>query len=121
MPTYCYRTAEGEIVDRVFPFGEAPGEVEVDGARAVRDLRAELAGSTISVRAGSGRHSKAAWPMTCYASGVHPDQAGELRDYLRKRGVPTEVNRNGDPVYESATHQKKALAVRGMNVRNSFC
>jgi hypothetical protein len=119
MPTYCYRTEDGEIIDRVFPRGEAPGEVRLeDGRMAVRDLRAELAGSTVSVR-GQGASSRT-WPLTCYASGVHAHQAGELRKYLRDRGCPTEISPDGDPIYTSAAHRKKALKVRGMHDRNSF-
>lgn len=118
--TYCYCTEDGEIVDRVFPRGEAPGRVELDdGREAVRDLRAELAGSIISVRRQTA--SSRTWPMTCYASGVHADQAGELRKHLRDRGCPTKVTPDGDPIYESAAHRKKALKVRGMHDKNSFC
>lgn len=61
------------------------------------------------------------WPaLTCFASGVHASQAQELRDYLRERGCPTEVTENGDPVYTSPAHRKKALKLRGMYDRDSF-
>lgn len=56
------------------------------------------------------------WPMApCFASGVRPEQAQELRDYLRDKGVPTEVTRGGDPIYTSPEHQRRALKARGMH------
>lgn len=119
MPTYCYKAPDHEIIELAFPSGEAPPCVELEsGQVAIRDRRAELAGSTISIR-GQGRNTRT-YPMTCYASGVHPDQAGDLRQYLQERGCPTEVTPQGDPVYTSAAHRKKALKLRGLHDRNSF-
>jgi len=117
MPTYCYSSPDepGKIYEFVFPMGQAPRQIEllVGKVTVERDYRAELAGATISVRGGSDTRSKA-WPRTCYASGVNAAQAGELRQHLRDRGVPTEVTAGGDPVYTSAAHERKALKVRGM-------
>lgn len=62
----------------------------------------------------------AGWPLTCCASGVHASQAKELRRYLADRGCPTEVTRGGDPVYRNASHQRRALRLRGMHNRNSY-
>lgn len=91
--------------------GKAPASVFLDGLEAKRDYQAER----VAVP------STAGWPMEpCCASGVHADQAQELRDHFRNCGVPTEVNGDGDPTYTSAIHQKKALAVRGFHLNNSF-
>jgi hypothetical protein len=65
-------------------------------------------------RAGSG------WPMTCFASGVHADQAPELRKYFADRGCPTEVTNNGDVVYRDPAHRKRALKLRGFHDRASY-
>ena len=98
-------------VERIFPMGEAPPHIRVDGLEAKRDYQAERVG----VPATKG------WPHEpCVASGVHPKQAQELRDGLRGAGVPTEVTKGGDPIYTSAVHRKKALSARGMYDRNSF-
>jgi len=119
MPTYCYseRGGDGTVYEYVFPMGETPREIELREGRRLkileRDYRAELVGAVISVRGGSVRPSKA-WPRVCYASGVNASQAGELRKHLRDRGCPTEVTADGDPVYTSAAHERKALKVRGM-------
>ena len=67
------------------------------------------------------RETEAKWPFACVASGVHASQAGELRDFLQKSGVPTEVTVDGDPIYRNASHRKNALKVRGLVDRSSFC
>lgn len=110
MPVYCFETKKGRIVERVFPVGLAPKKVYHHGEWANRCLQAER----VSVTASSG------WPMTCCASGVHASQAKELSEFLEKRGVPTEVTAEGDPVYKSAAHRRKALKARGLFDKSSF-
>jgi hypothetical protein len=50
----------------------------------------------------------------CVGSGVNAEQAPELRKFLADRGCPTAVTNDGDPVYTSAGHRRKALKLRGM-------
>ena len=111
MPTYCYGDKQGNVVERVFPMGKAPRSITIDRCRFNRALYAEFK----SVPA-----SSSSWPMTCHASGVNPEQAGELRSLLRENGVPTDVTNDGDPVYRDKNHRKKALKVRGLVDRSSF-
>ncbi len=111
MPIYCYETKEGRIIERFYVAGQAPRTLTfARGKQARRCYSAER--KTIPASTG--------WPLTCFASGVHPDQAGELRDHLRKSGVPTEVTPDGDPVYLNARHRKKALKARGLVDKSSF-
>ena len=132
MPTYCYKINEDLKFDRDFPAGEAPDEipflripsVSKELFTAYRDRQTEALGMTTSVKNSdnpvkSGRVSP--WPMEpCIASGVHPDQAQELRGHLEKHGCKTEVNKEGNPIYTSASHRKRALKCRGLNDRNSY-
>ncbi len=129
MPTYCYsRFGDPTIFEKDFPLGKAPEEIPIftlDWGEdvAYRNRQAELSsqhafvkGSKTPVKSGYGT-----WPMApCVASGVHPDQAQDLRDHLKEHGCPTEVTKGGDPIYESAVHQEKALKCRGMNDRSSY-
>jgi hypothetical protein len=110
MPIYCYELPYGGVVERAFMAGKAPKTVRVGRSVAKRAYTAERK----SVPATKG------WPMECYASGVHPSQAGELREHLAKSGVPTEVTKHGDPVYRNAMHRRKALRARGIVDRSSF-
>jgi len=114
MAIFCYKTSDGKIFERDFPVGKAPRTVRLSTGRiARRFLAAELTHQA--------HPSGKGWPLTCVASGVHPDQAGELRDHLADRGVPTEVTSDGDPVYRNAAHRRRALAARGIYDNNSFC
>lgn len=110
MPVYCYEDAEGVVIERVFSMGTAPTSLHANGRMFSRCYHAERAGVP----------SSAGWPMECIASGVNASQAGELRQHLASRGVPTEVSRDGNPIYRDARHRRRALAARGMFDRASY-
>ena len=118
--TYCYEGPDGVLVEHTFEAGKAPESVECHGVVYTRCYQAELSSQYASVR-GSSNRVKRTYPMTCYASGVHADQAQDLRDHLSSHGVPTEVTTDGDPIYTSAAHRRKALKVRGLIDKSSFC
>jgi len=84
-----------------------------DGSVAVRCFRAEVAQL--------GTPAKTGWPIECVASGVNAAQADDLRKFFVERGCPTEVSPDGNPIYTSAAHRRKALKVRGFKDRSSFC
>ncbi len=111
MPLYCYINEDGVTREIEAKAGEAPKSVTIEGKEGWRDFRAEMPG----VPATSG------WPMPpCVASGVHPEQAGQLREHLRRSGVPTEVTKDGDPIYRDARHRRRALKARGMVDRAGY-
>lgn len=91
-----------------------PDEITLDDGRvAQRDIAAE--------HSGAGRSCGASWPMEpCVGSGVNPEQAQELRDFLKQANVPTEVNAAGDPIYRDRHHRRRALKARGMHDRASY-
>lgn len=111
MPTYCYRRGR-RVVERVFSVRERPESILIDGRVFKRDRASEFGG--VSVPSSSG------WPMECVASGVHPSQAGELRKYFADHGCPTEVTADGNPVYRSAAHRKRALKLRGFRDNSAY-
>lgn len=111
MPTYCYRSG-ARVIERVFPVASRPEEFEAGGRVWRRDRAAEFACVYVPPHAG--------WPIECVASGVHPAQAGELRECLARKGVPTEVTADGNPVYRDAAHRRRALRARGLHDRASF-
>jgi hypothetical protein len=113
MPMYCYRIGN-EVVDVFFPMGSAPKTIRVRGGVARRDYSAESK-AVVGVDSGRG------WPLECVASGVNASQAGELRDFFSRSGVPTEVTSDGNPVYKNASHRKKALKLRGFVDRSAYC
>jgi len=111
MPQYCYRSKTNKVIEKTFSIKDSiPRMVTVDRTDYHRSFQDENA----STQASSG------WPMECCASGVHPDQAGELRREFDKQGVPTEVTEGGDPIYRNAKHRKRALTCRGLHDKSSY-
>lgn len=112
MPTYCYQSDKtGQIIEMVFPVGQAPKEIKVPcGGSARRSYAAENKGIPTSK----------GWPLECVASGVNANQSGELRSFLQSRGVPTDVSRDGNPIYRDAVHRKKALKARGLFDKSAY-
>lgn len=115
MPTYCYRSCDGKkrLVERIYPATNIPEDFTYGGVRYRRDRAAEWAGISVPSTAWAN-------PIHCVASGVHPSQRKELEKFLKDRGVPTQVDADGNPVYTSAAHRRKALKARGMHDNASY-
>ena len=112
MPTYCFRDNDDRVYHRHFKVGDVPSSIILnDGTIAKRAFDEEL--NSIGV-------PSKGWPLECMASGVHPDQAKELSDHLAAKGVPTEISKDGNPIYRDAKHRKKALKARGMFDKASY-
>lgn len=109
MPTYCYRRGN-KVVSRVFSVAERPQSITIGGKEYVRSFADERPGVP----------STKGWPLECVASGVHASQAGELREFYRKNGCPTEVSSDGNPIYRNAAHRRKALKLRGFKDKASY-
>jgi len=109
---YRYTTDNGEVYERAFRMGTAPHEIKLDDGRV-----AKYTFATPNIASASGGKS---WPMECLGSGVHANQAGELRDHFKRHGVPTEVSKDGNPIYRDAQHRKKALKCRGLVDKSSY-
>lgn len=111
MPMYCYEDKFGQVFDLFFEAGKAPQTIR-DPSHGL--LRRNYSAESVGVPAKTG------WPLVCCASGVHPDQAPELRQLFKDVGVPTEVTNQGDVVYTDAAHRKKALKARGFVDKSAY-
>lgn len=109
MAIYCYTDGK-KTIDLSFPIGTAPKSLVREGRRFVRDFSSERPGVPSTV----------GWPMECVASGVHASQADELRKFYVEHGCPTEVTADGNPIYRSAAHRRKALKLRGFRDKASY-
>ena len=109
---YAYELPDGTIWwrEQALADGPPPREIEVGGVTGKRSYQAEQAG----VAPTKG------WPMECLASGVNAADAQKLRDHFKEIGVPTEVSRDGNPIYTSASHRKRALKARGLFDRLAY-
>ena len=115
MPTYCYRSRDKQhkLIQRVFSVSERTESFKENGRIYDRSPSDEWQGVGIP---------SSVWnnPLHCVASGVHPSQRKELEEYLAKKGVPTKVDADGNPIYTSAAHRKKALKARGMYDKSAY-
>ncbi len=106
--------------------GEAPSKILRDATRVDSDGTKVPYGPVTfkrdfaAERGGGSNHSKN-WPMECFASGVNAAQAPELRKFFKKKGFECEVSVNGDPIYTSPSHRRKALKLRGFVDRAGYC
>jgi len=111
MSMYCYvNDKTGHKMQRAYPAGKAPKVIRYEGFKFRRDYEAEHVG----VPPTKG------WPIECIGSGVHADQAGELRDHFKKHNVSVPVSKDGNPIYANATQRRKALKCRGLVDKASF-
>lgn len=58
------------------------------------------------------------WPIHSDSMGVAPSQAKDLEKFLASRGVPTEVDSDGNPVLTGPRHRKRVAEARGFYDRN---
>lgn len=116
MPTYEFKTEDGEIVELFMPFAEhdrrvKDGEITLDDGRKAKSYFNPHAGiSTVPAN----------YPMVSSAAGVHPSQVKEHMEYLRKAGCG-QVNhtKGGDIIFESKGQRRKVLKALGMFDRNA--
>ena len=54
------------------------------------------------------------WPMTSEGAGVHPSQIAEAEAGSIARGVPVKFTKQGDAIFKSKEHRRKALKMFGM-------
>ncbi len=109
---YCYETKAGRVYERFFKMGKAPRAIRIGRNRILARRSWTVAPPSVPAKKG--------WPIECYASGVHADQADDLRNHFKRAGVPTEVTSDGDPVYTDLRHQRKALKCRKLVDKSSY-
>ena len=110
---YCYSCECENKLERTVPLSEFAENIECP----------ECCGQMhIDPTAQHGRtlDTPSNWPMESDAAGVHPDQAKELSEHVRARGVPTEIDmRTGNPIFTSREHRKRFCQATNMYDRNA--
>jgi hypothetical protein len=115
MPTYEFKTDDGEIVELFMPFAEHDRRVKNgvikldDGRKAVSYFNPGSGISTVPAN----------YPMVSSAAGVHPAQIKEQMDHLRKKGCgEVEHNKDGDVIFQDSRQRKKVCEALGLFDRN---
>lgn len=104
---FRFCSESGRTVERYFRVSDVPDAIEID--REIYVLNDN------NIRSGKSR-----FPYECVVSGVHANQAQELRDFYEKHGEKVEVTDDGNPVYTSRRHRSRLLKLRGMCDRGSY-
>lgn len=115
MPTYEFKTDDGEVVELFLTFAEHDNRVKDDtivlddGRPAKTFWNANSKISTVPAN----------YPMVCTSAGVHPGQIKEHMEHLRQKGCG-QVNhtKDGDIIFESKGQRKQVLQALGMYDRN---
>jgi len=109
---YCYACKCGNKIEKSMPMSEFSEFTECPECGGTM-------GIDIAAQQNGMRDTPSNWPLESDAAGVHPDQAKEYGDYLREKGVPTEIRENGNPVFTSQRHRKLVCQATGMYDRNA--
>jgi hypothetical protein len=109
---YCYACKCGNKTEKTVPMSMF--------AKTIICVKCKrLMGIDPAAQQGHRPNTASNWPQESDAMGVHPDQAKEYGDYLREKGVPTEINSEGNPVLTSRHHRKLVCAATDTYDRNA--
>lgn len=111
--TYCFICDScGTKIEYQLPVSERKKEIVCANCSKLmrRDIVAEHSGRP---------DTPSNWPQESDAMGVHPAQAKKYSDYLRDKGVPTEINSDGNPILTSQHHRKRVCAATDTYDRNA--
>lgn len=108
MPVYCYtREDTGELVELVMTVAQKAKRERTDksirrrdGVVLRRDIGAEHSRAPLVMPSGN-------WPQVSDALAVSPRQRREAHEHSVKIGVPTDYNRDGQPVWTDRAHKKR--------------
>jgi hypothetical protein len=116
MPTYTYRTPEGDLINVTMRIAEMEKRQDQDGWIVLDNgTRAKRVWESCGVPAAS------AWPKKSVACGVDPSQCQAAEAEARRLGVPTTFDRNsGDAIFTSAVHQHRYLKTHNMVDHDSY-
>ena len=109
--TYCYSCECGNKTEKNVPMSDFAKTVECEKCGKLMGI--DPAAQKCKTPGAS------CWPMESDAMGVHPAQAKEYSDYLKEKGVPTEINSDGNPVLTSRHHRKLVCAATDTYDRNA--
>lgn len=98
---------------------EEHGFIRLPDGRDARAVPVEQVRRERGISGSRRVRTRAKWPMTSDAAGVHPSQVNELRDHWRRHGITgVDVTRDGSVVWNDAAARKRDCESRGLYDRN---
>jgi len=126
MPTYCFRTDDGESLELVMSVEELEARRLVNTAMSTHEEGDpyRLPGDVIGYRdyqaEWSGfKHTPGNWPQYSDAAGVAPHQVEEATRKSQEMGIPTNFTEDGRAIFEGAGHRKRYCESVGLFDRNA--
>ena len=118
MPTYCYRTKKGTLVELVMTNAEreereTDGEIVLPGGKkAYRDMVTEL----------NGTKQTCNWstPLESISLAVHPTQIPEFRKIDREHGLNIDYTTDGSPRLTREKQRRQYCRAHGYHQNNAF-
>lgn len=112
MPTYCYQTLSGEIVEQIMSCAEMKARQDKEGWITLDDGRAAQRDMGVEM---NGR-AAVTWsrPIESQALGVGPQQVKEAESKMAEMGCPTRYTKDGAAVIESRSHRNMLMRLNGM-------
>lgn len=114
MPTYCYEKPDGSIVERIMTIAEMEKfdkKPVIDGEKLKRRIDVEMSG-----------HSNVndLWRQPLHSEGAacHTDDIPQYRAHAEKKGVPTNYDGAGRPIFTSRGHRAKYLKAFNLHDRS---
>lgn len=116
MPIYEFKSEDGEIIERFFSFKEKPSSIKIDGKEYVAQI-GTIIGCVVKKPKGFGGKPCSTWPRESAAMGVSETQVKDAMAEDRRKGVPTDYTKDGNPILTSPGHEKAYMKAHGFHHR----
>lgn len=130
---YEFQSADGEIIERQYPFDRVPASVRKDGKRYKRIISmpfySSVRGSQTPVAQGVARMYRpggATYPRRSLSVAVPARDAAKWESHCQRNGVDTKYVRDGKgkfawPEFRSRRHEKQHLKLIGKYNEDDYC
>ena len=105
---YCYEVEKtGEVIELVQTVKQMESHRRSDGSFDLPEYG--TCWRRMDIEHGGFEHPTSCWPMKSVAMACHPSQVREFAEDSRKKGVPTEFTKTGEPIFTNRNHRAKYL------------
>lgn len=103
MPTYCYRTPDGQAYERFYRMGVAPQTIRVRDEQK----RWHVATRDFATEQGGQQNGRGNWPLNCVAGGVHANEVSRHRANCARAGLNVTVENDGSVTIPSQKEYRR--------------
>lgn len=115
MPTYGYKSEDGEYMELIMSIAEMENRQRLDGTI---EHEGKTWKRTFAILGVTGTESNPGWPIESQALGIPPEHIERFRQFDRSRGVPTDYTKTGEPILRDRNHRRRYLKAHNCYDRN---